>query len=108
MRQIVTRLARLEKTAPDDDPFSLKKLTDDELEAFCRNLHVSILSREDCAELHAGVEAQLERMDREACKWAEFKKPSRYCRCWREESSFRISGNPPPPSVVKSRGTRSP
>lgn len=72
MRQIETRLARLEKTAPDTDPFGLKKMTDDELEGFCRDLHVSILSREDCAELHAGARAQLEQIDREARKWAEF------------------------------------
>ena len=72
MRQIETRLARLEKIAPDGDPFGLKKMSDDELVAFCRDLYVSILSREDCGELHTGARAQLEQMDHEACKWAEF------------------------------------
>jgi hypothetical protein len=72
MRQIETRLARLEKAAPDDDLFGLKKMTDDELEALCRDFHVWVLSREDCTELHADARAQLEQMDREARKRAEF------------------------------------
>ena len=72
MRQIETRLSRLEKIAPDGDPFGLKKMSDDELEGFCRDLYVSILSRDDCAEMHARARANLEQMDREARKWAEF------------------------------------
>ena len=72
MRQIETRLSRLEKIAPDGDPFGLKKIGDHELEGFCRDLYVSILGREDCSELHAGARAQVEQMDREARIWAEF------------------------------------
>jgi len=72
MRQIETRLSRLEKTAPGGDPLGLKKLSDEELERVCRDLYVSILGREDCAELHAGASAQLEQMDHEARKWVEF------------------------------------
>ena len=72
MRQIETRLSKLEKAAPGSDPFGLKKMSDDELDGFCRHLYVTILSREDCPELHAGVRAQLAKMDREARKLAEF------------------------------------
>ena len=57
---------------PAGDPFGLKKMGDDELEVFCRDLYVSILSREDCGELHAAAGAQLEQMDREGRKWAAF------------------------------------
>ena len=72
MGQIETRLSRLEKVAPASDPFGLKKMSDDELEGFCRDLCMSILSREDSAEMHAEARAYLEKMDREARKWAEF------------------------------------